>query len=295
MPRAWGVGETEAAAGSPMPCQRRTSKRRIQASCDGGPGRGVRGTTRSAGRRWRDNARHAEAVEPAHGQFGTAWRWRQRRAQRCGEGRNHRARTRPGRTHGGEHGIGGGRGRWAHNLDRGGRGRHHTPPTGACRGQSTVAGASTAELVSTPGQDAQPDRGGQGAEGGRRRFWRQARACGRQARACDAPHWTGVDGESQARRACNGTGARGRTHLVATGHKAEKPAPKAQSVSGPVGRTGRHDGGAVVQWNGVGGCPPPTSRAHTEHENHRQTSHGPRKRPAEIPGTTRHTRGVTAR
>ena len=98
MPRAWGVGETEAAAGSPMPCQRRTSKRRIQASCDGGPGRGVRGTTRSAGRRWRDIARHAEAVEPAHGQFGTAWRWRQRRAQRCGEGRNHRARTRPGRT-----------------------------------------------------------------------------------------------------------------------------------------------------------------------------------------------------
>ena len=152
MPRAWGVGETEAAAGSPIPCQRRTSKRRIQASCDGGPGRGVRGTTRSAGRRWRDNARHAEAVEPAHGQFGTAWRWRQRRAQRCGEGRNHRARTRPGRTHGGEHGIGGGRGRlWAHNLDRGGRERHHTPPTGACRGQSTVAGASTAELVSTPG------------------------------------------------------------------------------------------------------------------------------------------------
>ena len=188
MPRAWGVGETEAAAGSPMPCQRRTSKRRIQASCDGGPGRGVRGTTRSAGRRWRDNARRAEALEPAHGQFGTAWRWRQRRAQRCGEGRNHRARTRPGRTHGGEHGIGGGRGRlWAHNLDRGGRGRHHTPPTGACRGQSTVAGPPRAELVSWP----------KAVVGGT--VWRQARACAHEKESTETVRhgrvqWAGTRG-----------------------------------------------------------------------------------------------------
>ena len=200
-----------------------------------------------------------------------------------------------GRALGGEHGIGGGRGRlWAHNLDRGGRGRHHTPPTGACRGQSTVAGASTAELVSTPGWGAQPDRGGQGAEGGRRRFWRQARACGRQARACDAPHWTGVDGEVRHARVQwdrrTGEDSPG-CHGAQGG---ETRAPKAQSVSGPVGRTGRHDGGAVVQWNGVGGCPPPTSRAHTDTKttDRRHTDH---VRDQQMPGTTGHTRGVTAR